>query len=59
MGEIEETLSRFTDAPPVAVVYCCVSSSMVSGCWGLFEFRLPARGYLYYRPDWGLEDPDE
>ena len=40
MGEIEETLSRFTGTPPEQVVYCGVSSSMVSGCWGLFE---PAR----------------
>ena len=32
---------------------------MASGCWGLLEFRLGARGYLYYQPDWGVEDPDE
>ena len=24
MGDIEETLSRFTDTPPEPVVYCCV-----------------------------------
>jgi hypothetical protein len=32
---------------------------MASGCWGLLEFRLGARGYLYYQPDWGVEDPEE
>ena len=59
MGDIEETLSRFTGTPPERVVDCCVSDSRLSGCWGLLEFRLGARGYLYYQPDWGLEDPDE
>ena len=58
MGEIEETLSRFTGTPPEQVVYCGVSSSMVSGCWGLFEFRLGARGYLYYQPDFGVGDDE-
>jgi hypothetical protein len=59
MGDIEETISRFTDKSPRRVVWCSVTDSMASGCWGLLEFRLGARGYLYYRPDWGLEDPDE
>ena len=54
MEDIKETLSQFTDTPPEPVVYCCVTTSMVSGCWGLFEFRLGARGYLYFEPDWGL-----
>lgn len=27
---------------------------MVSGSWGLCEFQLGNRGFLYYRPDWGL-----
>jgi hypothetical protein len=51
MKDIKETLSQFTDTPPEPVVYCCVTTSMVSGCWGLFEFRLGARGYLYFEPD--------
>jgi hypothetical protein len=55
---IEETFSRFTGTPPDKVVYCCVSSSMVSGCWGVFEFRLGDRGYLYYHPDWGIGDDE-
>ncbi|MGB7794156.1 MAG: hypothetical protein WBL39_23415 [Terrimicrobiaceae bacterium] len=28
MGDIEETVSRFTDTPPERVVYCSVSRSM-------------------------------
>ena len=59
MVEIQETLSQFTDTPPEPVVDCCSSTCMVSSCWGLFEFRLGARGYLYYKPDWGLDHPDE
>ena len=59
MVDIQETLSQFTDTPPEPVVDCCSSTCMVSSCWGLFEFRLGARGYLYYEPDWGMEDPGE
>jgi len=36
IGDIQETLSRFTDAPPERVVYSSVSSSMVSGSKGFF-----------------------
>ena len=52
--DIEETVTRFTDTPPERVVWCSVTDSPVSGCWGLLEFRLGARGYLYYKPDDGL-----
>jgi hypothetical protein len=31
MGDIEETVSRFTDTPPEWVVYCSTSSTMASG----------------------------
>ena len=60
MVEIEETLSRFTATPPERVVYCgCQATTMLGGCWGLFEFQLGARGYLYYQPDWGVGDSNE
>jgi hypothetical protein len=58
MSEIEETLSRFTTAPPEDIIFCSVLNSMVSGCWGLYEFRLGARGYLYYRPDFRIGDDE-
>lgn len=57
-ADLEEVLSRFTDRPPKPVVLCSVTDSMVSGSWGLFEFCLGARGFLYYRPDWGVEDDE-
>ena len=53
---VEQTFSRVTGTAVSRVVYCCVSSSMVSGCWGLFEFSLADRGYLFYEPDEGTED---
>jgi hypothetical protein len=52
---IEETFFRLARTSPKRVVYCCVSSSMVSGCWGVHEFRLAGRGYLYFSSD---EDED-
>lgn len=33
------------------VVYCSVTDSMVSGTWGLCEFALENRGYLFLKPD--------
>ena len=50
---IEQTFFRVADTSPQGVVNCCVSSSMVSGCWGVSEFRLSDRCYLYYSPDEG------
>jgi len=50
---IEETFFRIARTSPKRVVYCCVSSGMASGCWGVLEFRLRDRGYLYYSPDEG------
>jgi hypothetical protein len=59
MGDIEETVTRFTDTPPERVVWCSCTGSRLSGSWGLLEFRLGARGYLYYKPDWGLGVEEE
>jgi hypothetical protein len=55
---LEEALAQFTPAPPEPTVSCYVSSSMVSGSWGILEFRLCGRGYLYYRPDFGVGDDE-
>jgi hypothetical protein len=51
---VMEVFSRYLDEPPKWVVKCSVSSSMVSGVWGLSLFRLNHRGYLYHQPDWGV-----
>ena len=40
------------------VVWCSVSDSMVSGSWGLVEFKLGVRGYVYYQPDSGVGDDE-
>ncbi len=53
-----EVFSRVAGVSPKAVVWCSVSDSMVSGSWGLVEFRLGSRGYLYYQPDWGVGDDE-
>jgi len=37
-----------------SVVYCSVSSSMVSGSWGLVEFRAGGRGYICNQADSGI-----
>lgn len=55
---IGEVLHRITAADLGFVVWCSVSSSMVSGAWGLMEFRVGDRGYLYYQADWGIDDDE-
>ena len=57
--DIEETVTRFTDTPPERVVWCSCTGSRLSGSWGLLEFRLGARGYLYYKPDDGLVEEED
>ncbi len=55
----DEVLSRILPASGVReVVSCSVTDSMVSGTWSLNEFRLASRGYLYYRPDFGIGDDE-
>lgn len=58
IGGFEKLLSRFTKGHIKPVVLCSVTDSMVSGSWGLFEFRLNDRGFIYYRPDWGTGDDE-
>ena len=48
----ESLLSRF--AKRRHVFKCALTSSMVSGEWGLGEFVIGARGYLYDFPDTGV-----
>jgi hypothetical protein len=57
--ELTEIFSRVAGVNPEVVVWCSGPDSMVSGSWGLFEFRLGSRGYLYYQPDLGIGDEDE
>ena len=50
--ELDAVVSRF--APLACVIECEVTDSRVSGTWGLMEFTLSHRGYLYNRPDFGI-----
>lgn len=55
----EEILIPFLSAEPKWVIRCSVTDSLVSGIWGLKYFVLGSRGYLYYHPDFGIDDPGE
>jgi hypothetical protein len=50
--ELEEYLSElFMHLDPSWLVQCSNSGSMVSGEWGLLQFELGDRGYIYFQPD--------
>jgi hypothetical protein len=51
-----EQLSRFLSDVTNGgwVVRCEVTDSMVSGIWGLAEFTIGNKGYVYYMPDSGI-----
>ncbi|WP_348263246.1 hypothetical protein P8935_01510 [Telmatobacter sp. DSM 110680] len=55
----ETVLVSFLGAEPEWVIRCSVTDSMVSGVWGFKYFVLGSRGYLYYHPNFGIDDTGE
>ena len=53
LGE-QSLLARYLRRPPCWLVKCTSPGSMTSGMWGLGQFRMGRRGYIYF--DNGLED---
>ncbi len=54
----EELIARYANGPLEPIVACSVTDGMVSGIWGLSEFRMENHGFIYYRPDGGSGDDE-
>lgn len=58
MPGLAEIFSEITGHAPSPIVVCSVTDSIVSGLWGLVEFRLFDRGFVYYVADAGTGDDE-
>ena len=58
-GDLEEILNPFLEEQPKWVVRCSATDSMMSSFWGIKNFNLGSREFLYYIPVLGVGDDNE